>query len=83
MPEKIYTVAEIDRMRNAIEHQWLYGRKLSEPDSNLQSGVDENGGIWASTSTISRSYVEDEKVKCVEELLRTYMLAGIEPRELE
>ncbi len=83
MPERAYTVVEINRMRQAIEHQWLYGRKMSEPDPNASSGVDENGNPWMSTSTMSRSYKEEEKTRCVEELLRTYMLAGIEPKDLE
>ena len=83
MTERSYTVAEIDRMRDAIEHQWLFGRKRSEPDPGATSGVDKNGNHWFGSSTMSRSYDEAEKTKCVEELLRTYMLAGIELKELE
>ncbi len=83
MAERSYTVAEIDRMRRAIEHQWLYGRKISEPDPNEWSGIDENGNAYGGTSTLSRAFKEEEKTKCVEEQLRTYMLAGIEPEELE
>ena len=56
-------------MRSAVEHQWLYGMKMSEREPN--------------TSQHSRCFKEEEKTKCVEELLRTYMLAGIGPEELE
>ena len=69
MKERSYTVAEIDRMRAAVECQWLYGMKISE---QLAEGA-----------TMSRSYKEEEKTKCVEEMLRTYMLAGVDPKELE
>ena len=83
MSERKYTVAEIDRMRDAIEHQWLFGRKISTPEPNPREVVDENG-IISSYSGISPSpYNETEKTKCVEEMLRTYMLAGIEPEDLE
>ena len=68
MTERAYTVPEIDKMRNAVEYMWLYGKKSSE-----SVGV---GGI-------SRTYYEADKAKCVEEMLRTYMLAGIEPEDLE
>ncbi len=83
MPKQAYTLAEIDQMRHAVEHQWLYGRKIFEPDPNASSGVDENGNPWATTTGSSRAYQEEEKTVCVEELLRTYMLAGVEPEDLE
>ncbi len=69
MKERSYTVAEIGQMRSAVEFRWLYGCKLSERPENqvLSSG----------------SYSEGEKVKAVEEQLRTYMLAGVDPEELE
>lgn len=34
------------------------------------------GRFTLSQSGSSRSYLEDEKTRCVEELVRTYMLAG-------
>ena len=83
MKERAYTVAEIERMRRAIEHEWLFGKKISAPDPNAVSGVDANGNLWGGTSTMSRSYMEEEKTKCTEELLRTYMLAGVDPADLE
>lgn len=69
MKERSYTVAEIDQMREAVEHQRLFGRKISE----RKFGAPQ----------ISGCYMPEEKTKCVEEMLRTYMLAGIEPEELE
>ena len=64
-----YTVLEIERMRHSVEHVWLYGYKRKDTPP---------GGRGS-----SRPYKEDEKVKCVEEILRTYMLASISPEELE
>lgn len=69
MPERAYSVAEIDRMRQVIEHRWLFGSSL----------YDMRPGVGVS----SRSYDETEKTKCVEEILRTYMLAGVEPDTVE
>lgn len=64
-----YSVEEIDQMRSAIEFQWLFGCKPKDaPQTSFRN---------------SRTYMEEEKVKCVEELLRTYMLAGVSPEELE
>lgn len=66
---RAYTVQEIDQMRSAIEFQWLYGCKPK--DASREDCMS------------SRTYMPEEKVKCVEEMLRTYMLAGIDPEELE
>ncbi len=68
MTERAYTVAEIDRMRRAVEYRWLYGCSLGDCHPG---------------QLMSRTYKETEKTACVEEELRTYMLAGIEPEELE
>ena len=78
-----YSVVEIDRMRAAVEHRWLYGRKISEPDPNARSWTDGAGTFCTGSSTISRPYRETEMTECVESLLRTYMLAGTEPADLE
>ncbi len=83
MPERAYTVAEIDRMREAVEYQWLWGRRMSEPEPERISVVSDDGAVSFSTGGASRSYNEAEKTQCVEEMLRTYMLAGIEPEDLE
>lgn len=58
MPERLYSVREIDALRLAIEHKWLFGTY----------------GFYRGGS--SRSYREEEKAKCVEELVRTHMMAG-------
>ena len=84
MSERAYTVAEIDRMRDAVEHQWLYGRRMSEPEPEQHKIVNDDGSVWfTGGGSSSRSYNEADKTKCVEEMLRTYMLAGIEPEDLE
>ncbi len=67
MLERAYTVAEIDRMRRAVDHLWLFGCMLNEAPSLQQS----------------RTYDETERTAFVEEMLRTYMLAGVGPEELE
>lgn len=69
MPERAYTVAEIDRMRSAVEHTFLFGNKISDMKS---------GALMQSCM-----YHGSEKDVAVEARLRTYMLAGIEPEELE
>ncbi len=58
--ERSYTVKEIDELRSVVEQRWLFGTSVV-PDTRSQ---------------MSRSYQEDEKTRCVEELVRTYMLAG-------
>lgn len=70
MTERAYTVDEIDQMRRAVEFRWLYGMKPSErPD-----GVD---------CLSSFSHQASDRIKAVDEQLRTYMLAGIAPEDLE
>ena len=69
MVERAYTVAEIDRMRRAVEYRWLFGVGINDP-------MPEGGRV-------SRVSNEGETTRCVEELLRTYMLVGVEPAELE
>lgn len=61
MSERAYTVREIDELRSACESRWLFGTTASLGDG------------WHH----SRSYRSEEKDKGVEELVRTYMLAGI------
>lgn len=56
-----YTVAEIDSLRRVMDNKYLYG--CYNPQFY------DNG-------CISRSYREEEKVKVVEEWVRTAMLAG-------
>lgn len=57
---KKYTVSEIDALRQVINNKWLYG---TYNHNQINSGM-------------SRIYYEEEKNKCVEELVRTSMMAG-------
>ena len=65
--QRKYTLDEIDRMRSLVESKYLFGTFRT-------FGADRGG--------FSRSYNETEKVKCIEEELRTYMLAGLGPDDL-
>ena len=67
MADRHYTVDEIDQMRNFVEHKYLYGSFRTFGDGPYQT---------------SRAYFEAEKIKYVEEQLRTYMLAGLGPNDL-
>ncbi len=58
---RAYTVSEIDALREVVQNKWLFG-SYSPSQENVYS--------------FSRSYSEGDKVKCVEELVRTWMLAG-------
>ena len=70
MKERSYTVAEIDRMRGAIiRRHWC-------------SCVFENRTTWTRIGSVG-AFTDTEKTECVEEQLRTYMLAGVDPKELE
>jgi hypothetical protein len=62
MPERKYSVTEIDRMRKAIRHQFplSYGGAVGEP-LRLETKYD--------------AHVEDR--------LRTYMMNGTDPDELD
>ena len=68
MTDRKYSVAEIDRMRAAVECKWLFGCWPNE---------------MKSTTTFARTWTDKGKTAAVEEMLRTYMLAGIGPEELE
>lgn len=57
-----YTVSELDALRDVMENKYLYGSYGGPPRVH--------GGF------MSRSYREDEKVKAVEEMVRTAMIAG-------
>ena len=59
--DRAYTVAEIDALRSACEQRWLFGTTASR----------------GSGTFFSRSYRESEKDNGVEEMVRTYMIAGI------
>ncbi len=62
MSERSYTVKQIDDLRSAVEHKWLFG---SYTPQRSEDGI-----------SCGRSYRAGEKTACVEELVRTHMLAG-------
>ena len=64
---KKYSIAKIDRMRWAVKHKYIFGCRPSEAHGDMTS----------------QAYSEDKVTTCVEEILRTYMIAGVEPGELE
>lgn len=66
MTERAYTVKELDKLRAAVEQRWLYGT------TKLTPGM----------LRMSCSYKEEEKTKCVEQIVRTHMLAGHTARDL-
>jgi hypothetical protein len=74
--ERKYSVSEIDRMRAALDFQYLWGCRQSE--HTFFNGTSSGG-----TRVSSRPYKEEDMRKDTEQRLRTYMLAGIEPEELE
>jgi hypothetical protein len=79
MSERKYTVAEIDALRKAIETRWLFGSSLppmDSPSQNVSGYGSLNWNVIGGGGRMSRSYLEDEKTKVVEEILRTHMLAG-------
>lgn len=66
MPERAYTVAEIDRMRAVIHN------RMKRPSDRMED---------ASGHTYFIQYAADPAK--VEDQLRTYMLAGVSPEELD
>lgn len=72
MTERAYLVAEIDRMRQIIKHQ------LS-PRQVVNGQLMVVGDSWSSTGVITPAV----SPAIVEDQLRTYMLAGIGPDDLE
>ncbi|WP_202306617.1 hypothetical protein [Mesorhizobium sp. L-8-10] len=60
MVERAYTVKEIDELREVVQNAWLYGSYHGATPQR----------------PFSRAYNEAEKTRCVEEMVRTHMLAG-------
>ena len=58
MAERVYTVWELEALRQAVENKWLFG------------------SYTRNSAGFSRSFREPERVFCVEQLVRTHMLAG-------
>lgn len=68
MADRTYTVREIDDLRQLVENKYLFG-------SYTLKFAGGRGGH-------SRAYREDEKVKVVEDQVRTFMLAGLTADDL-
>jgi len=64
--KKKYSVAEIDALRHVCENIYLWGTPNPSQDR----------------TSMSRSYQEADKAVEVEEMCRTYMLAGITAEDL-
>lgn len=72
MSERAYTVSEIDRMRLCVaRRQYIPNWKDWEFQENVAIYVRD------------RLYANPKYVNVIEEMLRTYMLAGIAPEDLE
>lgn len=68
LKKRSYTVTEIDQMREAIiRRHWC-------------SCIFENSTTWTRIGSVG-AFTDTEKIKCVEEMLRTYMFAGVNPKE--
>lgn len=65
--QRRYTLTEIDQMRRAVETKWLFGLWPHEMTGSQYTG---------------RTYCESEKAAGVEEMLRTYMAAGMGPEDM-
>ena len=61
-----YSVEELDDLREAVRHKYLYGSYRPTQQHGL----------------MSRTFREDEMAKVVEEEIRTHMLAGHTAKEL-
>lgn len=72
---RAYTVKEIDALRQAGEDRYLYGSTYTPPPP-----PGHTGGLY--NHRMSRSYRESDKAATVEEMVRTYMLAGITAKDI-
>lgn len=61
-----YSVAELDDLRKACEHKWIFGRY-----NPMQINI-----------LFSRCYQEPEKTNAVEQMVRTHMIAGHTAKDL-
>lgn len=78
MPERAYTVAEIDRMREAVRQRM--------PMRLAAVSISASGHIVYKNFTRERDTLYQAvppNPAEVEDRLRTYMLAGVSPEELE
>ncbi len=71
MSGRKYSVEEIDRMRLAVEHMVVWGEKIGAPWPE---------GVGSRTSA---TFSGNEVTERTEAMLRTYLMAGTDPDELE
>ncbi len=64
MTDRSYTIAELDALREVVEHKFLYGQFRPRSTRQIQAHC------W------SRPYREEDKIAHVEQQVRTHMLAG-------
>lgn len=64
MTDRKYTVSEIDALRECCRHKWIWGAYFYTP-------VSKSGG------RTSRPYQQQDLDRGVEEMVRTFMIAGI------
>lgn len=65
---RAYTTREIDELRTLCENKYLYGA--------FRPNFSGHGQIF------SRSYKEADKVTAVEEMVRTYIAAGLTAKDI-
>lgn len=68
MPDRSYTVDEIDALRYALEERFVWGSSLG-PNTSMSSGL-------------GRSYQKQDMIATVEAQLRTFMLAGVTAEDI-
>ena len=79
-----YTVAEVDRMREAVRAIVTQGYVHWLPNGGYQSQVDVDSAVRSHTLTFSGDIIpEAEMDHRIEDRLRTYILAGVRAEELE
>lgn len=78
MADRAYTVAEIDALRGVCESKWLYGAFVHPVPA---FAVTRDGRLYQSHQS-GRTYQTSEKDIGVEQLVRTYMLAGLTAEDI-
>lgn len=73
MTERAYTVKEIDELRWCCENKYIWGRYNGPVKGSFIAPSTENG---FTSTMISRTFREADKIVAVEEMVRTHMAAG-------
>jgi hypothetical protein len=81
--DRAYTVKEIDALRKLCVDKWLFGSFFPyfQPLKPIL-GFDGNIIGYSGGSSFSRSYKQTEMDAGVEQLVRTYMMAGITAEDI-